>query len=292
MGVIALKESTCRSILLFVFSSSTSTSTKKKKKKKKKQNTHLLDGLTPEAWGSAAWRSRVCYVPQSRLRLPGSPADLFAEASKFAAQVDRRGISSSSSPPPPLSSFSSSTPLLDSVASSLLLDPQLMHRPWETLSGGQAARAALAVAMALDPPFLLVDEPTAALDAAAAAAVEGALAACGSAVLWVTHDEGQPGRVGGRVYDLVPGVVVASQGGGGGAERRGGGGGGGGGEGGEGGRGEGGRGEGNEGGRENDDGDDDDNGNDNNINSTPPVVVISPGKLVGGDWVGPKRGRE
>ena len=139
-----------------------------------------------------------------------------------------------------------------------------MHRPWETLSGGQAARAALAVAMALDPPFLLVDEPTAALDASAAAAVERALSECGSAILWVTHDEGQPRRVGGRVYDLVPGVV----------ERRGG-------EGGESGNSDGESGNG-----ENDDGDND------NDNSVPPVVVISPGRLIGGDWVGPKRGRE
>ena len=238
-----------------------------KNKNKKMQNTLLLDGLTPEAWGSAAWRSRVCYVPQSRLRLPGCPADLFAEASRFAAQVDRRGGSSSSSP------SSSSLPLLlDSVASSLLLDPQLMHRPWETLSGGQAARAALAVAMALDPPFLLVDAPTAALDASAAAAVEKAVAECGSGVLWVTHDEGQPGRVGGRVYDLVPGVLAASR------ERRGGG------------REEGGDGDGSgEGGDNGDDGDN--NGNDNG-NLVAPVVVVSPGKLVGGDWVGPKRGRE
>jgi len=187
--------------------------------------------------------------------------------SKFAAQKERRADSSSSSP--------ASSSLLDSVASSLLLDPQLMHRPWETLSGGQAARAALAVAMSLDPPFLLVDEPTAALDASAAAAVERALARCGSGLLWVTHDEGQPGRVGGRVYDLVPGAVVGGgSGGSGGSGRRGS-------------EGEGG-GEGDESG--NDDDDDDDNGNESD--SSPPVVVVSPGKLVGGDWVGPKRGIE
>ena len=124
----------------------------------------------------------------------------------------------------------------------------------------------------MDPPFLLVDEPTAALDASAAAAVEKALAECGSGVLWVTHDEGQPGRVGGRVYDLVPGVLAASR------ERRGGG------------REEGGDGDGSgEGGDNGDDGDN--NGNDNG-NLVAPVVVVSPGKLVGGDWVGPKRGRE
>lgn len=224
------------------------------------ENALLLDGLSPEDWGPAAWRSRVCYVPQSRLRLPGCPADLFAEASEFAAQADRKASSSS------VAASAAAAASLDSVAASLLLDPQLMYRPWETLSGGQAARAALAVAMSLDPPFLLVDEPTAALDASAAAAVERALAQCGSAVLWVTHDEGQPGRVGGRVYELVPGVVAS--GGGGGQRRR----------------------QGSSSGGENEGDDDEENGPENS--APPPVVIVSPGKLVGGDWVGPKRGRE
>lgn len=149
-----------------------------------------------------------------------------------------------------------------------------MHRPWETLSGGQAARAALAVALSLDPPFLLVDEPTAALDASAAAAVEKALANCGSAVLWVTHDDGQPGRVGGRVYELVPGAVAS--GGGGRGRRRGGG-------------------SGESDGTVGDDDGDEGSGPENGDSSAPPptaVVVVSPGKLVGGEWVGPKRGRE
>ena len=106
---------------------------------------------------------------------------------------------------------------------------------------------------------------------AAAAAVEKALSRSGAAILWVTHDEGQPGRVGGRVYDLVPGVVSGAGASGGGRTRRG------------------------EG--ENDGDDDDESGPEINSNNgsappPPPVVVISPGKLVGGDWVGPKRGRE
>ncbi len=78
----------------------------------------------------------------------------------------------------------------------------MLAQPWTTLSGGQAARAALAVALALRPSVLLVDEPTAACDAAAAARVEDALRACGTAVVWVSHDAAQPARVGGRTLHL------------------------------------------------------------------------------------------
>jgi putative ABC transport system ATP-binding protein len=58
------------------------------------------------------------------------------------------------------------------------------------LSGGELARAALAVALANDPPALLADEPTGELDEATAARVLGLLrerADAGAAVLVVTH---------------------------------------------------------------------------------------------------------
>jgi putative ABC transport system ATP-binding protein len=61
-----------------------------------------------------------------------------------------------------------------------------------TLSGGEAARAALAVAMASDPPVLLADEPTGEVDRQAEAQVLGLLrgrADSGKAVLVVTHSE-------------------------------------------------------------------------------------------------------
>jgi putative ABC transport system ATP-binding protein len=59
------------------------------------------------------------------------------------------------------------------------------------LSGGELARAGLAVALANDPPVLLADEPTGELDAVTAQRVLNLLrdrAAAGSAVLIVTHD--------------------------------------------------------------------------------------------------------
>jgi putative ABC transport system ATP-binding protein len=62
-----------------------------------------------------------------------------------------------------------------------------------TLSGGEAARAGLAVAMANDPPVLLADEPTGEIDQEAERRVLALLrgrADEGKAVLVVTHSHG------------------------------------------------------------------------------------------------------
>jgi putative ABC transport system ATP-binding protein len=67
------------------------------------------------------------------------------------------------------------------------------HRAGSTpsqLSGGELARAGLAVALANDPPVILADEPTGELDSVTAARVLDLLrdrAGAGSAVLIVTH---------------------------------------------------------------------------------------------------------
>ena len=61
----------------------------------------------------------------------------------------------------------------------------------DQLSGGEQARASLAVALARDTPLLLLDEPTAELDREAAGLVMRALAAAaeeGRTVVLTTHD--------------------------------------------------------------------------------------------------------
>jgi putative ABC transport system ATP-binding protein len=65
------------------------------------------------------------------------------------------------------------------------------HARPSRLSGGELARAGLAVALANDPGVILADEPTGELDDATAARVLGLLrerADAGAAVLVVTHD--------------------------------------------------------------------------------------------------------
>jgi putative ABC transport system ATP-binding protein len=69
------------------------------------------------------------------------------------------------------------------------IDHRSTARPAQ-LSGGELARAGLAVALANDPPVILADEPTGELDSVTAARVLALLrdrAGAGSAVLIVTH---------------------------------------------------------------------------------------------------------
>lgn len=86
---------------------------------------------------------------------------------------------------------------------------QANKRP-DALSGGQRQRTAVARALANDPPVVLADEPTGALDtknAAAVFAILAGLAQQGRTVIAVTHDEGLAGTSPRRVH-LVDGRVV------------------------------------------------------------------------------------
>jgi putative ABC transport system ATP-binding protein len=79
-----------------------------------------------------------------------------------------------------------------------------------TLSGGEAARAALAVAMANDPPVLLADEPTGEVDRQAEDRVLELLrgrADRGKAVLVVTHSDSVAAATD-RVVRMVDGRVI------------------------------------------------------------------------------------
>jgi tungstate transport system ATP-binding protein len=66
------------------------------------------------------------------------------------------------------------------------------RRPWYALSGGEAQRVALAARLALKPKVLLLDEPTASVDAASAQLIkEGSLRArqqLGTTLIVASHD--------------------------------------------------------------------------------------------------------
>lgn len=81
------------------------------------------------------------------------------------------------------------------------------------LSGGEIQIVSLLRALQLDPTLLLLDEPTAALDARTAEAVEGLLrdwvadSPDRRATVWVTHDAKQARRVAERTLQINNGTI-------------------------------------------------------------------------------------
>lgn len=86
------------------------------------------------------------------------------------------------------------------------------HKLPSALSGGQQQRAAIARALANDPPLVVADEPTGNLDSHTATAVLALLAGLsqrGKTVLMVTHER-DLSRIADRVVSLADGRVVGN----------------------------------------------------------------------------------
>lgn len=78
------------------------------------------------------------------------------------------------------------------------LSPALLHKPIGTLSGGEKQRLALIRTLLLEPPVLLLDEITAALDHDNSLRVEKVmqeLNQSGTTILWISHDLDQQRRL-------------------------------------------------------------------------------------------------
>jgi UDP-glucose/iron transport system ATP-binding protein len=91
------------------------------------------------------------------------------------------------------------------------LDPGLLDRVADNLSGGEAQRLCLARTLATDPEVLLMDEPTSSLDPENRRRLEATarqLAGSGSRIVWVTHDLDQADRLGDHRLVLVDGRLA------------------------------------------------------------------------------------
>jgi UDP-glucose/iron transport system ATP-binding protein len=132
-------------------------------------------------------RRRVGLVPQLPAPVPGSVADNVM----FGPRLHGDAVD----PEPPVRLAG--------------LDASFLDRDASRLSVGEQQRVMLARALALEPEVLLLDEPTASLDADATAAVEDALRNLdGMSLVLVTHDAGQADRLTERTIRLEEGRVL------------------------------------------------------------------------------------
>ena len=98
-----------------------------------------------------------------------------------------------------------------SLLSALHLPLDCVDWPVARLSTGERQRLALARALVRDPPVLLLDEPTAALDEETTEAVEALIRNRlddGASVLVVTHTPVQARRLAGRTIRIVDGRLA------------------------------------------------------------------------------------
>ena len=141
----------------------------------------FLGDLSQSACPPHDWRRQVAYVP--------------AAAGWWAETVAEH--------------FGDLASLTDDLVA-LGLPPECGAWPVARLSSGERQRLSLLRAVALHSPVLLLDEPTANLDADTSLAVENWLLAqkrAGVTLIWVTHDAAQAQRVADRRFALEHGGV-------------------------------------------------------------------------------------
>jgi len=147
----------------------------------------VLLGISQADWSMPAYRRRLMLLPQRPSLPEGSVDRALAAPFAFRAHAGRR---------------------YDPAAARAYLERvgrtgTFLEKDTSRLSGGEQQLAALLRVLLLEPQILLLDEPTASLDADASEAVEALVAAWlergdERAYLWTSHDAAQIERVSSR----------------------------------------------------------------------------------------------
>ena len=165
----------------------------------------ILAGVEPADAGSVESRGAVGYVPQ--LATPDlrhlTAADGILErigVGPASRELDRRAAALDGTEPAAIEAHSEALERwmalggadadarISRAAAELALDRELLARPLESLSGGQAARAGLAAVAAARFDVLLLDEPSNHLDADGLRRLSGLLRESQAAIVLVSHD--------------------------------------------------------------------------------------------------------
>jgi ABC-type iron transport system FetAB ATPase subunit len=150
----------------------------------------FLNGMSKSDFSNPAqWRRQVRYVSQYKLDIPGTPRQFIKQVSSFHSWRKQ--------------SMPSSDEMMACCCRLIQkwgLESSFLDLEWKVLSGGEAQRVHVAIAIASRPRVLLLDESTSALDLDSKTRVEDSVELAASeyscSVLWITHDEDQVQRMG------------------------------------------------------------------------------------------------
>lgn len=174
------------------------------------EGTVLLRGRPFAGWEVVEYRRRVAYLHQAPALVEGTVRENLELPFRFAVHRER----------------SYEPEIVRQLLGGLGWEPAFLDKRAENLSGGERQITALLRSLVVDPDVLLLDEPTAALDPEATAAIERLVEdwldeGPERAVVWVTHAEEQARRVARRALRLHGGRLAPDGGRSAAAEREG-----------------------------------------------------------------------
>ncbi|KAL7560669.1 hypothetical protein ACA910_001351 [Epithemia clementina (nom. ined.)] len=162
-----------------------------------------------------AWRRETRYVTQYKVSIPGTPIDFVRRFTSFqswrkpasistptgdttsAKESDTAETTTFSQLPPP--SKSEVLACCRQLLQQWDMELSDLEKEWSQLSGGEAQRILVALALASKPQVLLMDESTSSLDLDVKQKVERSVqehaTKYGMSVLWITHDVEQIQRM-------------------------------------------------------------------------------------------------